>query len=128
MTRPGNQPVSLHSFWDDVITRSDRLTVLQKLATFLRTRPEFAKPQLTELSTTDFEGWAKEGFQGAIAVAYQGGTLTGAPKHHNQDCRDVAGAPALTLGYIATARRVADRRVVLTGYRLADLVRQVLSN
>jgi hypothetical protein len=31
-----------------VITRSERLPVLQKLATFLRTRPEFAKPQLTE--------------------------------------------------------------------------------
>jgi hypothetical protein len=47
-TRPGNQPVNLHSFWDEVITRSERLPVLQKLATFLRTRPEFAKPQLTE--------------------------------------------------------------------------------
>jgi hypothetical protein len=61
-TRPGNQPVNLHSFWDEVITRSERLPVLQKLATFLRTRPEFAKPQLTE-QHNHFEGWAKEAFR-----------------------------------------------------------------
>jgi hypothetical protein len=66
--------VILSEFRDDVITRSERLTVLQKLASVLRTKPEFAKPKLTELSTSDFEGWAKESFQTAIAVAYQGGT------------------------------------------------------
>jgi hypothetical protein len=32
----------------------------KRLATFLRTRQEFAKPALTELATTDFEVWAKE--------------------------------------------------------------------
>jgi hypothetical protein len=85
--------VTLHKFWDDVITRSERLTALEKLATFLRTRQEFAKPQLTELSTTDFEGWAKESFQAAIAVAYMGGTLKGAPKNHHQDCREVQRLP-----------------------------------
>jgi hypothetical protein len=91
---------------------------LQKLATFLRTRPEFAKPQLTELATTDFEGWAKESFQAAVAVAYQGGTLRGAPKNNKQDCRDVAAAPVLPLDYIATARRVADRRIGAGGIPL----------
>ena len=118
--------MTLHKFWDDVITRSERLTALEKLATFLRTRQEFAKPQLTELSTTDFEGWAKESFQAAIAVAYMGGTLKGAPKNHHQDCREVAATPVLGLDYIAMARRVADRRMVLAGYRLADVLRQVL--
>ena len=126
-TKAGTEPVNVHKFWDDVITRSDRLTVLQKSATFLRTRQEFAKPQLTELGTTDFEGWAKESFQAAIAVAYQGGTVKGAPKNHNQDCREVPAAPALSLDYIATARRVADRRMVLAGYRLADVLRQVVA-
>jgi S1/P1 nuclease len=127
-TKVGNQPTTLHSFWDDVITRSDRLPVLQKLATFLRTRQEFAKPALTELATTDFEGWAKESFEAAIAVAYRGGTLTGAPKNLKQDCREVAAAPTLTLDYIATARRVADRRMILAGYRLADSLIRVIGN
>jgi hypothetical protein len=53
------------------------------------------------------------------------GTLTGAPKNHNQDCREVSAAPVLTLDYVATARRVADRRMVPAGYRLADVLRQI---
>ena len=69
-----------------------------------------------------FEGWAKESFQTAIAVAYQGGTLKGAPKNRKQDCRDVTAAPVLPSNYIANARRVADRRIGLAGYRLADLL------
>lgn len=126
-TKPGNEPTDLHKFWDDVITRSERLTVLRKLATFLRNREEFAKPQLTELATTDFEGWAKESFEAAIAVTYRG-TLTGAPKNHNKDCRGIAAAPVLGLDYIATARRVADRRMNLAGYRLAELLARVRGN
>jgi hypothetical protein len=122
--RAGSEPIALHRFWDDLITRSERLTVLQKLETFLISRPEFAKPQLPELRTNDFECWAKESFEAAIAVAYQGGTLKGAPKNLNQDCRDVAAAPVLPLDYIATARRVADRLIVLAGYRSADTLRQ----
>jgi hypothetical protein len=44
--------------------------------------------------------------------------LSGAPKNHNQDCRDVAAAPVLTLDYIAMARRVADRRMGTGGVSL----------
>lgn len=75
---------------------------------------------------TDFDEWAKESFQAAIAVAYAGGTLREAPKNHSREC-EVAAA-VLTLDYIATTRRVADRRIVLGGYRLADLLKQVLPN
>lgn len=53
-----------------------------------------------------------------------GGTLTGALENHQPDCREVAAAPVLTLDYIAT---VADRRMVLAGYRLADVLRQVVA-
>ena len=59
-------------------------------------------------------------------MAYRSGTLTGSPKNQKQDCREVAAAPVVTLDYIATARRVADRRMILAGYRLADTLRQVL--
>jgi hypothetical protein len=88
---------------------------------FLRTRPEFLrKGRLTELSTTDFDVWAKESFQAAIAVGYQGGAPTGAPKDHNQDCREVAAALVLALDHIAIVRQVADRRMILAGYGLVD--------
>jgi hypothetical protein len=90
--------VYVHSFWDDVITRSDRLPVLQKLATFLRTRQEFAKPSLTELATTDFEGWANETFRGAIAVAYAGGTMTGAPEESEARLPRSSSSPRADVG------------------------------
>ena len=105
--------------WADLITRSELVDGSAEAGSVLRTRQEFAKPQLTELSTTEFERWAKESFQAAIAVAYQGGTLTGAPKNHNQDCRDVTAAPVLSLDYIANAMRVADRRIVLAGLSIS---------
>jgi hypothetical protein len=34
----------------------------------------------------------------------------------------VAAAPVLRMGYVVNARRIADRRMILTGYRLADLL------
>jgi len=38
----------------------------------------------------------------------------------------VAVAPVLPMGYVVSASRIADRRIILAGYRLADLLRQIL--
>ena len=37
------------------------------------------------------------------------------------DCAMVAAAPVIPAGYIAIAKRIADRRMILAGYRLADI-------
>ncbi len=37
-------------------------------------------------------------------------------------------APVLPVGYVAIARGIADRRVILAGYRLADLLTRVVEN
>jgi hypothetical protein len=34
----------------------------------------------------------------------------------------VAVAPVLLVGYVVSARRIADRRMILSGFRLADLL------
>jgi hypothetical protein len=34
----------------------------------------------------------------------------------------VAAAPVVPAGYIVSARRITDRRIILAGYRLADLL------
>jgi hypothetical protein len=44
------------------------------------------------------------------------------------DCAMVAAAPVLPEGYVASARLIADRRMVLPGYRLADLLRRVIED
>ena len=38
----------------------------------------------------------------------------------------VATAPVLPVGYVVTASRIADRRMILAGYRLADLLMRVV--
>jgi hypothetical protein len=38
----------------------------------------------------------------------------------------VAEAPVLPVGYAVNASRIADRRIILAGYRLAELLRRVV--
>jgi hypothetical protein len=42
--------------------------------------------------------------------------------------REIAVAPVLDFDYLTTARRVADRRMILAGYRLANLLIGVVGN
>jgi hypothetical protein len=44
------------------------------------------------------------------------------------DCTMVAAAPVLPAGYVVSASRIADRRMILAGYRLADLLTRFLGN
>jgi hypothetical protein len=116
------QPMDLHRFWDGVITSSSNLTRLRNEAPALRNRQEFKRSQLTELASTDFESWAKESFEIATKIAYRNGGRIGIPKGGNLDCAVVAAAPVLPVGYVTSASRIANRRIVLAGYRLAVLL------
>jgi hypothetical protein len=114
--------MDLHRFWDGVITSSPNLTRLRNEATTLRNRQEFQRGQLTELANTDFESWAKESFEIAAKIAYRNGGRIGTPKAGAVDCTMVAAAPVLPVGYVVSASRIAARRIMLAGYRLADLL------
>jgi len=120
--------MDLHRFWDAVITSSSNLTRLRNEATTLRNRQEFQRGQLTELSNTGFESWAKESFAIATKIAYRNGGLIGIPRGESKDCVFVPAAPVLPVGYVVNASRIADRRMVLAGYRLADVLTRVLGN
>jgi 2',3'-cyclic-nucleotide 2'-phosphodiesterase (5'-nucleotidase family) len=118
--------MDLHRFWDGVITSSSNLTRLRNEATALRNRQEFQRSQLTELGSTAFEWWAKESFETAAKFAYRNGGRIGSPNGGAMDCTMVAAVPVLPPGYVVSASRIADRRMVLAGYRLADLLTGVL--
>ena len=109
------QPMDLHRFWDGVITSSQNLTRLRNEATSLRNRQEFQRSQLTELASTDFESWAKESFEIATKIAYRNGGGLGVRRGGNKDCAMVAAAPVLPVGYVVSASRIADRRMILAG-------------
>ena len=120
--------MNLHRFWDGVITSSSNLTRLRNEATALRNRQEFQRSQLTELASADFESWGKESFEIATKIAYLNGGLIGARRDGNKDCTTVAAVPVLPVGYIVSASRIADRRMILAGYRLADLLTRLVIN
>jgi S1/P1 Nuclease len=115
----------LHRFWDGVITSSHNLTRLRNEATALRNRQEFQRSQLSELGSTDFESWAKESFEIATNIAYRNGAPIGTPKGGSMDCTMVAAAPVLPVSYVVSASRIADRRMILAAYRLANLLKRV---
>lgn len=74
------------------------------------------------------EAWAKESFEIAMKIAYQNGALHGTPKAKRKDCREVTDAAVVPNGYAAIARKIAHRRMMLAGYRLADLLQRISSN
>jgi S1/P1 Nuclease len=120
------QPMDLHRFWDGVITSSGDLSRLRNAATEMRNRPDFVRSQLTQLLSNNVNAWAEESFEIATRIAYQNGGLTGSPRDGNKNCTTVTAAPTLPLGYVAIARRIADRRMILAGYRLADLLTRLV--
>jgi hypothetical protein len=69
------------------------------------------------LTGTRFEGWARqESFSVAKEHAYRNGQLRG-----NKDQQHAEVFPA---DYSATVKPLAERRIVLAGYRLADVLTQ----
>lgn len=110
--------LSLHKFWDDSVMRSERYRSVHNRASGFVQRPEFQRDQLPELADTHFENWAEiESIKLAREVAYNHGKLAGS--------LDESSAPALPSGYAGKAKPVAERRVMVAGYRLADTLRQL---
>jgi hypothetical protein len=64
----------------------------------------------------------------ATNIAYQNGALRGTPKGKWRDCREVTDAAVLPTGYAVSARKIADRRMMLAGYRLTDLLQRISAN
>src|SRR5262249_49684132 len=86
-------------------------------ATALRLQPDHARAQLAELAETQFEAWAKqESFTLAKDHVYRYGQLRGSTDQHNGE--------VLPADYIPTVKPLAAQRIVLAGYRLADVLQQ----
>jgi hypothetical protein len=116
---PEEPPASLHFFWDDVVILSESFEAAQRRASQLLRRPEFRPRRLVELESADFEWWAKvESFRLAKKIVYRNGSVSGSPERDS--------APVLPDDYEATAKPVAERQIVLAGYRLARLLQHTL--
>lgn len=114
--REDSAVINLHQLWDGLVLGSQAPTSVRNRATELLGRPEFARGRLAELQEKSFDRWVEcESFELAKDVAYQEGQLAGKP--------EADGAPTLPDEYTRKAKAVADRRTVVAGYRLADLLK-----
>ena len=118
---PDKPPMRLHAFWDNAATHIDKPSAVSRLATRLTKQPGLKRssfPLLRDQSFTDeksFDSWARaESYPMAVNIAYQGGTLAVASSEER--------AVVLSSAYLEAAKQLSIRRVVLSGYRLADVL------
>lgn len=109
---------NLHKLWDAVlgeleqdITRPASNSALSDLEAFCKglmsqyTRSDFS----TQLSETDYSIWAKESFELSKEYVYNG----------------ISNGATPSQAYIERGMEVANKQIVLAGYRLADLIRKI---
>ena len=115
--RHDRSTIRLHEFWDDLVLGSSRFQTVRNTATALRLRPAHARAQLAELAHPQFAQWEQESVALAQAHAYCNGTLPGSP--------DQEHGAVLPADYAQTVKPTGERRMVLAGYRVADVIRQL---
>jgi len=115
-------PRKLHSLWDGLLgtgtTANARLT-RSALNNAIRIQALYPRAALPELqSHRSVESWSKESRESAIHDVYNDGTL--------EPGQDADHATILPAGYTRHAKEVAERRIALAGYRLADEIRRLI--
>jgi hypothetical protein len=117
--KPESQTISLHKFWDDLILGYENFQTVRNTATKLTNT--YQRSKLSELKETKFNNWAKvESFTLAKQKAYLNGRLSGS--------NDKNDGKLLPQNYALTAKPIAERRMSLAGYRLADVLAEVVRN
>ena len=110
--RDGGRALSLHALWDKLVIGSGRFRDVRNKA--IELRHKYPQPEPAELQSGDFDEWAQEGYKLAKEAVYRGGALAGGPTKGT--------AVVLPADYASTVGAIAEKRVALAGYRLADLL------
>lgn len=116
---PDARTIHLHKFWDDTIMGSERFRSVNNRAVGLMSRAALTRVALSnaELREGAFRGWARrESFPAARQHAYMNGTLRSGTSNNGR---------VLPQGYAGTVQPIAERRAVLAGYRIADLLKDL---
>jgi hypothetical protein len=118
---PESSVERLHAVWDNAATNVDKPGSISRLARRLTQVPSAQRSAFQELTdrpyadASSFERWAREeSYLLAVRVAYQGGTLAASYSEER--------AVVLSAAYMDWAKDLSLRRVILSGYRLADVL------
>ena len=140
-----NKPIPLHLLWDSNIYRSTKLDAVEQNARELvKKYPRSAFSELKGIEgPDDFEKWARESYQVAVDFAYGYGVKTVSDPDKDLDpdkavkkmvayvlygVPPLEEAPELSAEYWEKLQQVAQRRITLAGYRIADLVISAADN
>jgi hypothetical protein len=118
-----NSRTNLHLLWDSLPGQFQTQMMDRYEAVGLRSDPKFSREKLAPLlAVTDFMAWAKESHQLAVDDAYLNGKLETSVVQRGTRSANAGAVPGVPVGYLEKAEAVAAQRVVLAGYRLADLL------
>ena len=110
LLKEGNEPVKLHSYWDRLPTGTFKN--IPAKADALLHKDEYQESKLSELNTNKtVHAWiTKESVSIAIHDVYLNGNVKGTKDNPTP----------LDQSYIDSAKKIAERRIVLSGIRLAQ--------
>jgi len=127
---PDQEPVSLHSLWDNILGISPSVPRVLDAAHQLAADPRLAREKLPELGAdATSESWALEGRALAISTVYLRGALEPAPVRCALDpatkkpvllAMEAWNARPLPSDYLRNAVAAAKRCFALASYRLRD--------
>jgi len=131
--KPDNEAAMiLHFFWDALLFADEPpFPRVDEVVTEWLKEAKFRREQLPELKETGYLTWAEESLELAKTIAYRSvdGFLKARslPRNKKVDLKGLA-APVLPDGYQRDAERIAARRMVVAGYRLADQLQRGLKD
>ena len=115
-----SDPINLHAFWDGLVIGSEDTREVRKKAIELRDQYPRSEidPQPKNVSPADMPKWIQESFELAKSATYLEGKLP----------MSTTGEKAQVLpdGYIAKSKVIGERRATQAGYRLADVLVQLV--
>lgn len=117
----------LHSLWDNMLGVSRNPDAIDKQLAPLEKDPKYSREAMKDqIAKTDPKDWAKESYDLALSVVYQNAHLEGASKELLHEDMKKADLPPLPVGYVEKGVALAQRRIMLAGHRLADLLAKTL--
>jgi post-segregation antitoxin (ccd killing protein) len=113
--------MSLHWYWDQAVQRNVDPDAVASRARELEVK--IAKPASIAVEDKDrierFLAWVEESYALAKSDGYRNDLKT-SPQEKN--------APALSSAYVARTSAIAEQRLTLASYRLADLLEELLTS
>lgn len=120
------KPLRLHSYWDGLLGSDTRYDSVAKFAAELLAEPALAADKVPELAHTTVAEWTRESFEHAVESVYLNGKLPVVSYVAFDEGRIAAAdVPVLPDEAQQNARKLARRRVVLAGLRIAKQLAEI---